>query len=66
MEAYSLSKQDSFNPVLEVTIVLLTPNYLQVFDGKGCFGLFYMKVTNLTFKEKYTGGGSEVRKGRDP
>lgn len=37
MEAHTLSKQDMFNPVLEVTIVLLTPDYLRVFDGKGCF-----------------------------
>lgn len=66
MEAYTLSKQDLFNPGLEVTWVLLTPNYLQVFDGKGCFVLFYVKVTNLAFEEKCTEVGSEVRKAKNP
>lgn len=45
----NLSKEGSFNPKGEVTVVLLTPGSLQVFDGKACFGLLYIKVTNPAF-----------------
>lgn len=48
----NLSKEDWCNPKGEVTVVLQTPGSLQVFDGKACFGLFYIKVTNPAFKEK--------------
>lgn len=51
MEVYTLSKQDMFNPVLEVTIVLLTPDYLQVFDGKGCF-VFIQRLFWFIFTKK--------------
>lgn len=58
----NLSKEDWCNPKGEVTVVLLTPGSLQVFDGKACFGLFYIKVTNPAFKEKWKYVGSEMKK----